>query len=360
MLFRAGIASLGALLIVGCTVAAERSELRSTVEASGRDAGPRPPETATPGVVVDELEAVRGVPARSRDQAVVAIDVDGQEICSGTLVSHRLVLTARSCVSRVLANVGCPASGVQVLADRDPSTLSIVLGDDFATGHRVARGVSVVAPAGVTLCDGDIAVLIVDTPIKQIKPLLVRPRGVALGDRVRAVGFGREDVGGALSASKLVREHVRVLGVSFAEFKLREAACEGDVGGPALDPDTGEIVGVIARGGTCDGANAHNVYTRADAFTWLVQEAFARVTGLGRDEDAGAPPPTTAPKGTKQKPVSDLGGPCDEAADCAAGVCVTTPDTRYCTRPCGPGDRCPARYHCKPVASGSSACINVR
>ena len=90
----------------------------------------------------------------------------------------------------------------------------------------------------------------------------------------------------------MVREHVRVLSVSAAELTVGEATCQGDSGGPALDEDTGEVVGVVSRGGpSCEGPGVHNIYTRADTFSWLVDEAFAKVAGLDHDgeTDGGAP-----------------------------------------------------------------------
>ena len=342
-------------LVAACGASAERSELRASVEAA-KDAGP---DSAVPVPSSDDVEIVRGVPDRNRDPAVVAIDIEGEGLCTGALVSQRLVLTARHCVSRTVDRVMCPAPGVQILGDRDPTKLAILIGDDVASAHEVARGVEIIAPSGVTLCESDIALLVLDTPVKVVKPLPIRNRGVAKGDRVRAVGFGRTGDDGD-AGTKLVREHVKVLSVSFAEFTVGEATCQGDSGGPALDEETGEIAGVISRGGpACEGPNVHNIYTRADTFAWLVDEAFARVAGLEREAVDGGSPPAAPPKGTKSKPPSDVGGPCVKGEDCAAGVCITEGDRQYCSRPCGPGDRCPTRYHCKPV-SGKSACINVR
>ena len=58
------------------------------------------------------------------------------------------------------------------------------------------------------------------------------------------------------------------LDTSAREFLVGEATCQGDSGGPALDEASGEIVGVVSRGGpACDAANAHNIYTRTDAFS---------------------------------------------------------------------------------------------
>src|SRR4029077_7819470 len=138
--------------------------------------------------------------------------------------------------------------------------------------------------------------------ISGIAPLDVRPSGVAVGDHVRSIGFGRAG-DGQPAGIKLLRDHVRVQAISDAEFIVGEATCQGDSGGPALDEDTGEIVGVVSRGGpNCEGNDVHNVYTRVDVFSWLVEDAFNRVATPSHG-DAGTTP---APRGTKRKPPSDM------------------------------------------------------
>jgi hypothetical protein len=283
-------------------------------------------------VSADVVDAMRGIADHDRDPAVVAIDVEGVELCTGAVVSPHVVLTARHCVSRTARAVACPPTGPQVEGDRDPMALGIFLGDEVtAAAQPVAHGVSLVTSSQPLVCGNDVALLVLDTAIAHVKPLPIAATAAAKGDHLRAVGYaGRR---------RLLREHVEVLDVSAAELVLGDA-CGGDSGGPAIDEATGAVSAIASRAGSSC------VYTRADVFSTLVDAAIAA---------AG----DAAPSAVKHEPPSDIGGPCAAAAECAAGVCVIEGGQQYCSRLCGGPDRCPPGYRCVSVSAAREACVHA-
>jgi secreted trypsin-like serine protease len=177
---------------------------------------------------------------------------------------------------------------------------------------------------------------------------VVRATGIAQGGHVIAVGYGKS-VDGAAAGTKLERDHVKVLETTDDEFFVGEATCQGDSGGPALDEATGEIVGVVSRGGQeCDGPGAHNVYTRADAYRMLIDDALNRGDlSTWKKRDGGA----------TKKPPTDVGAACEHGSECAAGVCVAEGGRRYCSRSCDASDHCPTHFRCQVAENGSSVCV---
>lgn len=325
--------------------------------ASSNDGLPAPSSSSEPGastdVDVDTVEIVHGVPDKGRDPAVIAIDVAGVGLCSGTLIASNVVLTARHCVSETSESVQCPSNQAQVTGHRDPGSLAIFSGDDIATAHEVARGAEVFVPRTQELCDNDIAAIVLDQDV-DVEPVAVG-KSVTVGMPVRAVGYGKTGDSGS-AGKKLLRDHVKILEVANAEFQVGESTCQGDSGGPALD-ESGELVGVVSRGGpNCDGKGAHNIYTRADAFNALIEEALkaGASSQRGSSKDGGT---KHHGKGKGQKPPSDMGETCKSGADCSSGVCVKQAGKGYCSRECGTKDHCPSHYKCEHTKNAKAVCI---
>jgi hypothetical protein len=208
------------------------------------------------------------------------------------LIASNLILTARHCVSHSLTSTpSCDArgrshNGDHLAADADPASIGVYVGAHVRVDRDLPRahGIRTLHPVGQVLCDADVAFLVLDRPLVGVAILPLRLVGsVSSGDRVLPVGFG----GGAAMTvgDRVSRDGSMVLSIGPAanadtgavlgprEFEVDQATCRGDSGGPAIDASTGEIVGVVSRGGSCSTPGNH-VYTRIDSYASLARLAL--------------------------------------------------------------------------------------
>jgi len=243
-----------------------------------------------------DIRIQRTIDHASNGVVAVATSHDGNTtsvtLCSGALVAPNLVLTARHCVAKAITTMpSCDAdgrshNGAHIGEDADPAAIVVYVGDRVQVDRDVprARAVRTLHPTGHVLCDSDVAYVILDRPITGVTILPLRLHdAVQSGDEVAPVGFG----GGVANVigQRRSREPSSVLAVGPAanqdtgavlgprEFEVDAATCRGDSGGPAIDVHTGEIVGVVSRGGSCSGHGNH-VYTRVDAYARLARVAL--------------------------------------------------------------------------------------
>lgn len=289
----------------------------------------------------------------SQDAAVLlvhydALSSDGSRSCTGTLLTPRLVLTARHCVAITDQSVGCGSKNDgAVFTNHDPKKLFVFTGQerpDLVSGSvNAARGVEILDDGARTLCNHDIALLLLDRDMPGAKIAPVRlAGGPAKKEELTVVGWGITD---KTSSPPLRQQRPRVSVVAVgpdevlgdAEFMTDEAVCSGDSGGPAFAA-SGAVVGVTSRGGNGTGeqgaegcVNGIGVHTSTAGFESLI---------LGAYEKAGHEPWR---EGEPNPRLAKVGAACGADAECRSNACnmqAMTCAQECASAACGTGQAC--------------------
>lgn len=258
----------------------------------------------------------------------------GAEGCTGTMLTPRLVLTARHCVAATDPQLACESDGTasfggNVQQSYPASKLFAFSGTarpDFISGlDRAARGAEIIDDAAKNLCNHDLALILLEKPLPGAKISPIRlDGGPKAGEITTIVGWGVTDKEASPAARKQ-RANVKIQEVGPAdrlgpaEFRVGESGCAGDSGGPAFAP-SGAVLGVLSRGGngknpdpsqpSLQCINGDNVFTAVAGFRDLILAAY---TKAGQDPwNEGGPDPRTVPK-----PDPGTSGGEEESSGCA-------------------------------------------
>jgi hypothetical protein len=323
-------------------------------------------------------DIVKGKDSDASQDAVVMIMISDPGVrlafCTGTLITSRLVLTARHCVSVTDEGADCNTagsakSGGRVFSDKPVSQFFIFKGvnaPDLSAPTFVAdaKAQKIITDGTPNFCNHDIALIELDRELKDQKTMPVRLDGTVMkGEQITAVGWGYTD-SGQLATIRQQRTGVGIVTVGPAaettgdiapnEFEVGESFCSGDSGGPAI-ASTGALVGVASRGGNgttpagnpaaaCEGADTLNLYTRPAPFKdFLVKAA----KGLGQNVWAeGQPDPSKA---------SANGATCGKDSDCQSLHCgpAQTCAADCSVLSCASGYTCDAKQECVKAASAA-------
>jgi hypothetical protein len=272
--------------------------------------------------------------------------------CSGTLLTPRLVLTARHCVSvtdegAVCNSKGKPIEGGAVSSDYTPNSIYVFGGKDrpdFIGGTaRPSRGQDIFTTGANTICDNDIALVLLDRPVEggKIAPIVL-DTGAAQGERVTVVGWGITETE-PNPATRRQRADVQVTDIGPsgelgpAEFRTGEGPCHGDSGGPAFAA-SGAVLGALSRGGNGTDAagaeaclEARNVFSSTAAHADLIRAAYEKAGQVPWLE--GEPNPT----------LGKLGATCSFDTECQSNVCDAAGVA--CSQDCAI-EACPVGFEC--------------
>lgn len=309
-------ALVATLLLVGC---------------SGNEVGDAPR-------LASKQRVIGGVVSEEVDDGVLVLRTDRSKdtsVCSASLIAPNLLLTARHCIVAEYPadNIRCKAdgtltmpSGGQLGASSSPEKVHVFSGaqpppdatSGLPGGEPAAIATQIITTDWPSVCRDDIALVVLDREVDLPIVPLALGTVVDKSTRVSVLGYGLTETSAEADrwASRKRRDGLPVKYVDTLPntFALGRSVCKGDSGGPALDSDSGGVVGVYSLGfpgetvADCSSQNALNYFAQVNRYPDLLRQGF---------EAAGRPYPGDVPSGSAG--AGGAGGAPDEETPIGGG-----------------------------------------
>lgn len=293
--------------------------------------------------LIERGAVVEGEPSEAGIEDAVLLlrtEVDRRElICSASLVAPNLALTARHCVSHLVEGLfSCTVHG-ELIDDQDAGAGRLGLhlpaedieffGGPAPRDEPLARGQRVLSTLSETICQNDIAFVVLDRALElPVLPLRLAGRA-RIGELSILVGYGLDETQNESQPFDVETQGrtrkadlpIRDVGPDSNDDVVTTApprtivlegpsGCVGDSGGPLIAEETKAVLGVYSLLGaeSCLARDARHLYTHVPPFQALIDQAFlaaggepipeptddpgegsAGAGGAGSDGSAGAP-----------------------------------------------------------------------